>query len=33
MQSQIAEQSEKIEEQGNILNQITNFLRNLFGWK
>jgi hypothetical protein len=33
MQSQIAEQNVKITEQGNILDQITNFLRNVFGWK
>jgi PKD repeat protein len=33
MQSQIAEQGVKIEQQGNILDQITNFLRNVFGWK
>ena len=33
MQSQIAEQNVKITEQGNILEQITNFLRNVFGWK
>jgi PKD repeat protein len=33
MQSQIAEQNAKITEQGNILNQIMTFLRNLIGWK
>ncbi|MDO8874215.1 MAG: PEGA domain-containing protein [Methanoregula sp.] len=33
MQSQIAEQNAKITEQGNILDQITHFLRNVFGWK
>ena len=33
MQSQIAEQNARITEQGNILNQIMSFLRNLFGWK
>lgn len=33
MQSQIAAQGTKIEEQGTILNQIMIFLRNLFGWK
>jgi len=33
MQSQIAEQNVKIAEQGNILNQIMNFLRNVFGLK
>jgi trimeric autotransporter adhesin len=27
------EQNIKIDEQGNILDQITNFLRNVFGWK
>ena len=33
MQSQIADQSTKITEQGNILDSIVNFLRNVFGWK
>ena len=33
LQSQIAEQNVKITEQGNILDQITSFLRNIFGWK
>ena len=33
IESQIADQGVKIEELGNILNQITNFLRTLFGWK
>ncbi|MDO8873416.1 MAG: PEGA domain-containing protein [Methanoregula sp.] len=31
MQSQIAEQNVKIKEQGNILDQIMTFLRNVFG--
>jgi hypothetical protein len=33
LEKQLAEQNKKIEEQGNLLNQITNFLRNVFGWK
>ncbi|MCX5855920.1 MAG: DUF3821 domain-containing protein [Deltaproteobacteria bacterium] len=33
MQSQIAEQGTKIAEQGNILDQIMTFLRNVFGFK
>ena len=33
MQSQIAEQNARISEQGNILNQIMTFLRNVFGLK
>ncbi|MDO8872830.1 MAG: hypothetical protein Q7V05_08900 [Methanoregula sp.] len=33
LEKQLAEQKQKIEEQGNLLNQITNFLRNIFGWK
>ncbi len=33
MQSQIAEQNARITEQGNILDQIMTFLRNVFGWK
>jgi len=33
MQKQIAEQNAKIAEQGNVLDQIVNFLRNVFGWK
>jgi hypothetical protein len=33
LEKQLAEQNQKIEEQGNILNQIINFLRNIFGWK
>jgi hypothetical protein len=33
LESQIVEQNKKIEQQGNILDQITNFLRNVFGWK
>jgi len=32
MQSQIAEQNTRITEQGNILDQITRFFRNIFGW-
>jgi hypothetical protein len=33
LEKQLAEQKQKIEEQGNILDRITNFLRNVFGWK
>jgi len=33
MQSQIAEQNAKIEEQRSVLDQITHFLREVFGWK
>lgn len=32
LESQLAVQNQKIEEQGNILDKITNFLRNIFGW-
>ena len=32
LESQLAVQNRKIEEQGNILDKITNFLRNIFGW-
>lgn len=33
LESQLAVQNQKIEEQGNILDKITSFLRNVFGWK
>jgi hypothetical protein len=33
LESQLAEQNKKIEQQGNILDQIMNFLRNVLGWK
>ncbi|MDO9034954.1 MAG: hypothetical protein Q7U51_07105 [Methanoregula sp.] len=33
LESQLAVQNQKIEEQGNILDKITSFLRNIFGWK
>lgn len=33
LEKQVAEQNQKIEEQGNILNQIINFLKSIFGWK
>ena len=33
LEKQLAEQNQKIEQQGNILDQIINFLRNVFGWK
>lgn len=33
LESHIAEQNKKIEQQGNILDQIVNFLRNVLGWK
>jgi len=32
LESQLAVQNQKIEEQGNILDKITSFLRNIFGW-
>ena len=32
LESQIAVQNQKIDQQGNILDQITNLLRNIFGW-
>jgi len=33
LEKQLAEQNQTIEKQGNILDQIVNFLRNFFGWK
>ena len=33
LEKQLAQQNQKIEQQGNILDQIVNFLRNVFGWK
>ncbi|MDO9035034.1 MAG: hypothetical protein Q7U51_07515, partial [Methanoregula sp.] len=33
LENQLGEQIQKIDVQGNILDQITTFLRNIFGWK
>jgi sugar lactone lactonase YvrE len=33
VENQLGEQIQKIDVQGNILDQITTFLRNIFGWK
>jgi hypothetical protein len=33
LEKQLAEQNKKIEQQGNILDKILSFLRNVLGWK
>jgi len=33
LEKQLAEQNQKIEQQGNIIDKIMNFLRNVLGWK